>query len=139
MPNEPSLAALISRLLDWLQSGELHRGFDGALTRGSAQGTVSVAPTERSETRLLRVALDIMRSPTEESHLLWKRLLEMNAELKGRAAFLLRSDGMVCLEAGRPLDELDAGELIDLIVWTADKADDLDDVLLDEFGRELAP
>jgi hypothetical protein len=34
--------------------------------------------------------------------------------------------------------DLDPGEMLDLILWTANMADEMDDRLLDEFGRELA-
>jgi len=43
------------------------------------------------------------------------------------------------LTAGRPVADLDPGELIDLILWTSEYADQLDDVLLGEFGDADAP
>ncbi len=45
---------------------------------------------------------------------------------------------LVCLQGVRPREDLDAGELIDLIVWNEGKAEDYDDALIDEFGHELA-
>ncbi len=134
-----SLAAAVQDLLERLTSDRLDVGFKTSFVRGSAQGTVTVvAPSGKASNPLLVVTFDIMRSPSANPGAFCQRLLELNSELKGRAAFCLVDDGLVCLQAGRPLEDLDAGELIDLIVWTAGKADDYDDVLLDEFGRELA-
>ena len=135
-----SLTALVQDLLERLAKGQLRAGFSGKLTRGSAQGTVSVvAPPEDPEFPLLVVTLEIMRVPASDPGELFRKLLELNGTLCGRAAFWLSAEGLVCLQAGRPIEDLDAGELVDLIVWTAEQADALDDALLDEFGRELAP
>ena len=62
----------------------------------------------------------------------------LNHASLGRAAFSVDADGMVFLTSGRPVADLDPGELIDLILWTSEYADDLDDQLLAEFGTENA-
>ena len=68
----------------------------------------------------------------------YERLLELNHASLGRAAFSIDGDGLVCLTAGRPVEDLDPGELIDLILWTSEYADNIDDELLAEFGSENA-
>ena len=131
-----SLAALVQDLLERLAKGQLRVGFRDSLTRGSAQGTVTVVSESNDDPQpLLLVTFDIMRLPTSNAESLFRRLLELNGDLCGRAAFWVSRDGLVCLQAGRPLEDLDAGELIDLIMWTADQADAYDDVLLEEFGQ----
>jgi len=133
-----SLAAAVQDLLGRLTSDRLEVGYSTSFTRGSAQGVVTVvSPPEDPSGPLLVVNFDIMKSPANRGPLN-ERLLELNLELRGRAAFCLSPKGLVSLQTGRPLEDLDAGELIDLIVWTADQADAYDDVLLDEFGQELA-
>ena len=138
MSGTPSLATVVAGLVDLLADGELRPGYQTAIQRGSAHGTVAVVLSPRHRTRLLVISLEIMRTPkTATDQFLW-RLLELNRTLQGRAAFSVGDGGIVTLQAGRPLEDLDEGELVELIIWTANQADRLDDVLLDEFGRENA-
>ncbi|NND02242.1 MAG: hypothetical protein HKN91_05595 [Acidimicrobiia bacterium] len=140
MAEVQSLTELIEELLTRLVTGRLAEGFEGLFRRGSAKGRVRVLrPPDDPDFPLLTVSLEVMKVPAQDPCRLYGRLLELNDGFEGRAGFCLTKNGMVCLESGRPLEELDAGELVDLIVWTADRADALDDVLLDEFGRDLAP
>lgn len=138
MPDGRSLLLAISDLVVRLKEKQLEPGYRTEIRRGSAHGTVSVILSPVHETRLLLVSLEIMKAPPEPNSAFLTRLLGLNRDLLGRATFALH-EGLVLLQAGRPLEELDAGEMIDLIVWTADEADRLDDILLDEFGREYAP
>ncbi len=131
-----SLSSVVARLIVQLDEGGLEPGFSTPVRRGSAEGTVSVQRSPVHRTHLLVVTLDIMRSPGTDRAAFLSRLLDLNATLLGRAAFSLDGEGIVRLQAGRPIEDMQAGELIDLIVWTADQADRLDDILLDEFGRE---
>ncbi len=136
-PEPPSLLTVVSSLIERLESGSLTAGYQVSIRRGSAQGTVAVVPSpEDSVVPLLVVTLEIMRTPIEARDQFLTRLLELNGSLMGRASFSITPDGVVHLQAGRPIEDLDAGELIDLIVWTSDQADRLDDLLLEEFGRE---
>ena len=87
---------------------------------------------------LVVVRLSLMRVPETAGVAFYERLLELNHASLGRAAFSVDGDGLVWLTAGRPVEDLDPGELIDLILWTSEYADDLDDELLAEFGSENA-
>lgn len=139
MPNQiQSLSAVISELITMLARGTLEPGYERSIQRGSAHGTVAITLSPVHRARLLVISLDIMRSPDPDRSDFFRRLLELNASMDGRAAFSIEGDGIVRLRAGRPLEDLDDGELVELIIWTADQADRLDDVLLDEFGREHA-
>jgi hypothetical protein len=80
----------------------------------------------------------IMNAPRTEGERFWRTLAELNTRLLGRASFALAGDGLVWLMSSHPLMDLDPGEMLDLILWTANMADEMDDRLLDEFGRELA-
>jgi hypothetical protein len=88
------------------------------------------------DAELLLVRLRIMREPRDSRF--HRRLLELNRSMNGKAAFAVDDAGIVLLMAGRPVTDLDPGEAIDLILWTADRADRFDDLLLGEFGAEHA-
>ncbi len=133
-----SLMDLVDRILDGLEDGTLEAGFEEPIQRGSASGSVRVVnDPERSES-LVVVRLSLMRVPETAGAAFYERLLELNHSSLGRAAFSIDGDGLVWLTAGRPVEDLDPGELIDLILWTSEYADDLDDELLAEFGSENA-
>ena len=131
------LGIVVAELLDRLEDHDLPIGVKAPIQRGSAGGFVEIIddPDEPRDD-LLMVRMRIMRYPDPPSVAFDKRLLALNHALAGRAAFSTGDDGLVYLTAARPMEDLDPGELLDLIIWTADKADDLDDELLDEFGRE---
>ena len=86
----------------------------------------------------VEVRLTIMEVPEKRGEDLMRRLLELNSTLHGRAAFAITDDGLVTLTAGRSTQDLDPGELVDVVLWTAEQADYFDDVLLTEFGYEHA-
>ena len=133
-----SLSSVVAELIAMLADDSLAPGYRQTIRRGSAHGTVAVILSPIHRVRLLLITLEIMRAPDGPRPDFLARLLELNGTLLGRAAFSLDDDGIVRLQAGRPLEDIDDGELVDLIVWTADQADRLDDQLLDEFGRDLA-
>ncbi len=95
-----------------------------------------VKDPEHSES-LVVVRLSLMRVPENAGADFYERLLELNHVSVGRAALSIE-DGVVFLTSGRPVADLDPGELIDLVLWTSEYADDLDDKLLAEFGSENA-
>ena len=132
-----SLMDLVDRILDGLEEGTLVAGFEEPIARGSAQGSVRVVSDPEHSESLVVVRLSLMRVPENAGAAFYERLLELNHASLGRAAFSI-DDGLVCLTAGRPVEDLDPGELIDLILWTSEYADDLDDQLLAEFGSENA-
>ena len=133
-----SLMDLVARILDGLDDGTLAAGFEEPIERGSAVGSVSVVTDPEHPESLVVVRLSLMRVPEAADAAFFERLLELNHTSLGRAAFSVDADGVVFLTAGRPVADLDPGELIDLILWTSEYADDLDDQLLAEFGRENA-
>ncbi len=132
-----SLMDLVARILDGLDDGTLVAGFEEPIQRGSAAGSVSVVTDPEHSESLVVVRLSLMRVPENADAAFFERLLELNHAALGRAAFSI-DDGVVFVTAGRPVEDLDPGELIDLILWTSEYADDLDDKLLAEFGSENA-
>ena len=130
-----SLAVALSELLDLLESRSFKTGVQMPIQRGSATGFVVVIPDPRDPSHeIVEVRLTIMPVPPDRASGLLRRLLELNATLHGRAAFALTEDDMVVLTAGRSTQDLDPGELVDVVLWTAEQADYFDDVLLAEFG-----
>ncbi len=129
---------LVDRILDDLEDGTLVAGFEEPFERGSATGSVRVVNDPEHAESLVVVRLSIMRVPENSGAAFYERLLELNHASLGRAAFSIDADGVVFLTAGRPVPDLDPGEFIDLILWTSQYADDLDDELLAEFGSENA-
>jgi hypothetical protein len=138
MPEIRSLMDLVDRILDDLEDGTLVAGFEEPIERGSATGSVRVIKDPEHSESLVVVRLALMRVPETAGAEFYERLLELNHASLGRAAFSIDADGVVVVTAGRPVADLDPGELIDLVLWTAEYADDLDDKLLAEFGSENA-
>lgn len=132
------LGALVAEVVDRLASHRLAPGFEAPIRRGSAAGTLSVVlDPDDDDAELLLVRLRIMHEP-RGMPAFHRRLLELNRAMNGKAAFAVDESGVVLLMAGRPVTDLDPGEAIDLILWTADRADHFDDLLLGEFGAEHA-
>ena len=138
MPEIRSLMELVDRILDGLEDGTLVAGFEEPIERGSASGSVRVVEDPAHAESLVTVRLSLMRVPENAGAVFYQRLLELNHASLGRAAFSIDAEGVVFLTAGRPVADLDPGELIDLILWTSQYADELDDQLLAEFGSENA-
>ena len=137
MPKIKSLMNLVDRILLGLEDGTLGAGFEEPIERGSATGSISVIEDPEHLESLVVVRLSLMKVPASAAGF-YERLLELNHASLGRAAFSIDAEGVVFLTAGRPVADLDPDELIDLILWTAEYADDLDDKLLAEFGSEYA-
>lgn len=136
MTDIDSLGGLVTRILDGLASDTLVLGFREPIKRGSASGAVTIVEdSEDPGTLLLEITLAIMTVP-EDAAPFYRRLLELNHGFKGRAAFSVDSSDQVWLTSGRPLRDLDPGEVIDLLLWTSEQADHFDDLLLTEFGYE---
>jgi len=132
-----SMGGLVARILHGIENETLAVGFNEPFSRGSASGYVTVVEdAEEQDNLLLRVSLSIMKVPERGRTELYRRLLELNQGLQGRASFSVDPDNVIWLTAGRPLEDLDPGEVLDLVLWTAEKADGLDDLLISEFGHE---
>ena len=137
MPEITSLMDLVDRILDGLEDGTLAAGFEEPIQRGSAAGSVAVLKEPEHAENVVVVRLSIMNVPEPAGAAFYERLLELNHASLGRAALSI-DEGVVFLTSGRPVEDLDPGELIDLILWTSEYADNLDDELLAEFGSENA-
>lgn len=107
--------------------------------KGSSTGFVMIheEPGGAADGDLL-VVCEIMRVPRGKELPFYRRLLELNDALCGKAAFGVNQDDVVLLQAGRKLEEIDPAEIADLMLRTAALADRYDDVLLEEFGAENA-
>ena len=133
------LGDLISRVLGHIENGTYRLGCRESFKRGSANGTVTIGPQKDDPAEFeLRVQMSVMRVPKTRETDLFRRLLQLNDQFHGRAAFSLAQDGNVHLNSARPIQDLDPSEVVDLVLWTSALADRFDDVLLTEFGRELA-
>ena len=130
-----SLGAALGVILDAFETGGLRPGFRAHIRSGSASGEVSVVDSpDDPGVDILLVRLPIMRVPDADADAFYRRLLLLDAGFLGRAAFCLMPDDTVALCAGRNVRDLELDELVDLILWTAEQADHVDDLLLTEFG-----
>jgi len=137
MTESSALALALSELLDLLESGALKTGVNMPIQRGSATGFVLVIPDPRDPAlEMVEIRLTVMELPEQRASDLMHRLLELNSTFHGRASFAVNEDGLVTLLAGRSTLDLDPGELVDLVLWTAEQADYFDDILMTEFGHE---
>ena len=107
--------------------------------KGSATGFVMVHedPADPGNGDLL-IVCEIMRVPPAQERNFYRRLLELNDALCGKAAFCVNQDDVVLLQSGRKLEGIGSAEIADLMLRTAALADRYDDVLLGEFGHEHA-
>lgn len=132
-----SFMELVERVVGHLEAGSLQPGFMEPIQRGSASGFVMAVPAEAGGVLdlVLVVRLEIMTAPDGALRTAFmERLLELNHGFLGRASFSIDPDGKVALTAGRPVEDLDPGEILDLILWTSEQADLYDDELIEEFG-----
>ena len=134
---------MIARVIDSMggSAGEQRMTRDAwMLTKGSVAGFIVLLEDEENPADSdVLVRFRIMKVPPPRAEEFYRRLLTLNDELNGKAAFSVRQDNLVTLQAGRLAKDLDESELVDLIGRTAALADYYDDPLLNEFGREFAP
>ena len=106
---------------------------------GSAGGFVALIENQENvDNSDLIVYFLVMRVPVEKAMPFYRRLLELNRGLMGKASFAVNDENIVSIMAGRSIIDIDPNEMADIIIRTARIADYYDDVLLDEFGRENA-
>jgi hypothetical protein len=86
----------------------------------SGDGVVAVAPI-------------FEKPPDKNQPAFFRRLLELNADIGGTAAWAVHKNGTVALQCGRTLQGLDAHELKIMLATVGKFADDYDDQLRDEF------
>lgn len=107
--------------------------------KGTARGLVWVRLDETNlDWSNIGASFPVMKVPLPKALPFYRRLLEMNHAYAGRVALSVDDTNTVWVVTSRPLDGLDAGEVIDLIDAAASIADIVDDELLNEFGREYA-
>ena len=131
-----SLMDLVARIVEHLSAPEAGLEFREPIRRGSAEGYVAIEedPDGRADGLMLVVRLGIMPLPEHGREALFEELLALNHGFRGRAAFSITGDGRVALTAGRPLEDLDPGEILDLVLWTSEQADHHDDGLIARHG-----
>ena len=132
-----NLGQLVNRVLAHLDDDSYRDGFCEPFRRGSSEGKACVLqdPEVPGEYEF-QVHMSVMPTPAGREREFFRRLLELNHDFRGRAAFCLDGHGMVSLVSARPVLDLDPSEVVDLILWTSQQADRFDDVLLKEFGYE---
>jgi len=107
------------------------------IAKGSAGGIIALAANEQTpDYSILYAAFRIMKVPASKSLPFFRRLLEINLTLNGRAAFAVDGENIVWLTSGRFIRDLNHSEIVGLILYTLELADLYDDQLLNEFGRD---
>jgi hypothetical protein len=107
------------------------------ITKGSVGGLIGLFESEDdAEESVVYATFRIMKVPATKSLPFFRKLLEINGKLFGRAAFSVDDENIVWLQSGRLIMDLDVREVVDLVLYTSQVADFYDDQLLDEFGRE---
>ncbi len=107
------------------------------LQRGSASVLVTVVHRQEQNAVFLRVASPVMVPAEDKREALYKRLLELNAAGLANAAFGLLNDRVVAISE-RPADNLDPGEVEQMVKHLSAVADTYDDRLVKEFGGKRA-
>jgi hypothetical protein len=110
-----------------------NEGPSWGLTCGSAHLFVFLTSSPNSEDNYIHVVAPVFRPPDDAGSALWRRLLELNGRVLTCAAFGLR-DGEVVVTTDRSTQDLDRGEIEDMIRRIGDYADLYDDTLVQEFG-----
>ena len=107
------------------------------LMRGSAAVLVTVVHRKEQDAVFLRVASPVMNPADGNREGLYKKLLELNAAGLANAAFALLNDRVVAVSE-RPAEDLDGGEVEQIIRHLSAVADTYDDRLVKEFGGKRA-
>jgi hypothetical protein len=106
---------------------------------GSAGGYIGLMENkDDADNSDILVYFPLMKVPVDKAMPFYRRLLELNRGLMGKASFAVDDENTVSIIAGRSIVDIDPNEMADIIIRTARMADYYDDVLLDEFGRENA-
>jgi hypothetical protein len=108
-----------------------------ALMRGSASVLVTVVHRPEQGAVFLRVASPVLVPGDDKREALYQRLLELNAAGLANAAFGLLNGNVVAVSE-RPAEDLDPGEVEQIIRHLSAVADTYDDRLVKEFGGRRA-
>jgi len=109
------------------------QGFGWNFSRGSA--VIEIYVTQHGDRGFLQVLSPIMHLPSAGLLPLYRRLLELNLQLTNASMGVFLDVVYVFNE--RPLEGLDAIEANNIITLIAGYADELDNVLVNEFGGRL--
>lgn len=107
------------------------------LKRGSASILVTIVHRPEQKGTFLRVASPVLVMAEGAREPLFKRLLELNAGGLSNAWFGVMGDKVVAVSE-RPAENLDAGEVEQMIRHLSAVADTYDDRLTKEFGGKRA-
>jgi len=107
------------------------------MLRGSAAVLVTVVHRVEQKAVFLRVASPVFIPAEGNREALYKRLLELNASGLANAAFGLMGDKVVAVSE-RPAENLDPGEVEQMVRHLSAVADTYDDRLVKEFGGKRA-
>jgi type III secretion system-like peptide-binding chaperone len=107
------------------------------LKRGSAAVLVTVVHRTEQKATFLRVASPVLEPAEGKREALYQRLLEMNAGGLANASFGLLNDKVVVVSE-RPAENLDPGEVEQIVRHLSAVADTYDDRLVKEFGGKRA-
>jgi hypothetical protein len=107
------------------------------LMRGSASILVSVIHRPEQKATFLRVASPVLVMAEGNREALYRRLLELNAGGLANASFGVMGEKVITISE-RPADNLDAGEVEQMIRHLSAVADTYDDRLTKEFGGKRA-
>lgn len=119
------------------QLGPLDRGGQCTLIKGESRLELSVGEGDGA---LLTIRCPVLRLPRENVLPLFRRLLALNLETTGAAAFALdESTNYVYLILQRPAEGLDFGEFRAAIESVADTAERQRATLAADFGASLVP
>ena len=95
-------------------------------------GSATVVCAARG-TAIVAIAPMFESLPKKNTDAFCQKILKLNAEMGGTAAFAIQSDGSVVLQTGRGIEGLDADELKLLLSTVGKFADDYDELLDQEF------
>jgi hypothetical protein len=109
------------------------QGFGWSFSRGSA--VIEIYVTQHGDRGFLQVLSPIMHLPSAGLLPLYRRLLELNLQLTNASLGVFLDVVYVFNE--RPLEGLDAIEANNILTLVAGYADELDNVLVNEFGGRL--
>jgi len=112
---------------------DTEQGFGWSFRRGSA--IIEVYVSEQDGRGYMQVLSPILHLPTTGLLPLYRRLLELNLQLTNASLGVYLDVVYVFNE--RPLQGLDAAEANNIITLVAGYADDLDNMLVNEFGGRL--
>jgi hypothetical protein len=138
--NRSSCVAMIERVLSELghQPDAIRSGTELCWNFFHGSASVRVSLVDRDDFLHMRVVAPVMRTDDEVDLLkLYRRLLGLHAEDVCGASFAT-CDNEIQLVSERSTIDLDLSEVYDIIKRVRDYADHYDNLLVDEFGGQLA-